>query len=157
MAVTAAGATARFVSPAGVPVPAAPPRRSPGGEGPPDLRHKRPAHPDGERIRKAAGSATTWFLGAEAELRLDPVNPAGLLTSFLHPDVRREGGLTSWAVKDHLASNRLVAFMAAGPATTRHDLPGAGPAAPQLPRLRRAAKVHRTFVTSARLTPSASP
>jgi len=121
MAVTAAGATARFVSPAGVPVPAAPPRRSPGGEGPPDLRHKRPAHPDGERIRKAAGSATTWFLGAEAELRLDPVNPAGLLTSFLHPDVRREGGLTSWAVKDHLASNRLVAFMAAGPATTRHD------------------------------------
>lgn len=127
LAVTAAGAAARFVY-----------------------------GPDGERVRKSAGSATIHYLGNDAELRVDPVNPAGLLTSFLHPDVRRDGALTAWAVKDHLASNRLLAFMGAVPAT-RHDLSGAGPAALQLPRVRGAAKLHRSFASSAPLTRSASP
>ena len=36
-------------------------------------------------------------------------------------DVRREGLITSWAHKDHLASNRLVSFMTGGQATSRHD------------------------------------
>ena len=35
--------------------------------------------------------------------------------------MKREGVITSWAHKDHLASNRLVSFMAGGQATTRHD------------------------------------
>ncbi len=77
--------------------------------------------PDGERATKIASSATTHFLGNDAELLVDTANPSGLLTSYLHPDVKREGALTSWLIKDHLASNRLVTYMAGGPATTRHD------------------------------------
>jgi hypothetical protein len=34
--------------------------------------------------------------------------PTGLLTSYLHPDVRRQGLATDYLVKDHLASNRLI-------------------------------------------------
>ncbi len=31
------------------------------------------------------------------------------------------GAVTSWGIKDHLASNRLMTFMSGGPATSRHD------------------------------------
>ena len=44
----------------------------------------------------------------------------GVLTSYIHPDVKREGAITSWAHKDHLASNRRVSFMGTT-ATTTHD------------------------------------
>ena len=77
--------------------------------------------PDGERARKAFGGSTYYFLGNDAELLVNAANPTGLLTSNLHPDVKREGLITSWAHKDHLASNRLVSFMAGGQATSRHD------------------------------------
>ena len=77
--------------------------------------------PDGERAGKAFGGNTTSFLGNDTELLVNAANPTGLLTSTLHPDVKREGFITSWAHKDHLASNRLVSFMAGGQATTRHD------------------------------------
>jgi RHS repeat-associated protein len=49
------------------------------------------------------------------------VNPRGLLTSYLNADVKREGGITSWGLKDHLASNRMMSYMAGGQATSRHD------------------------------------
>jgi RHS repeat-associated protein len=49
------------------------------------------------------------------------VNPRGLLTSYLNADVKREGAITSWGLKDHLASNRMLTYMAGGQATSRHD------------------------------------
>ena len=77
--------------------------------------------PDGERASKAFGGNTTSFLGNDTELLVNSANPTGLLTSILHPDVKREGLITSWADKDHLASNRLMTFMTGGQATSRHD------------------------------------
>ncbi|MCB1377490.1 MAG: hypothetical protein KDK89_03815, partial [Alphaproteobacteria bacterium] len=47
-------------------------------------------------------------------------NDPGLLTSWLHPDVKREASITSWAHKDHLASTRRVSVMGAAPASI-HD------------------------------------
>ncbi len=44
----------------------------------------------------------------------------GILTSYIHPDVKREGAVTSWLHKDHLASNRRVSLMGSTAATT-HD------------------------------------
>ena len=77
--------------------------------------------PDGERASKAFGGNTYSFLGNDTELLVNAANPTGLLTSTLHPDVKREALITSWAHKDHLASNRLVSFMAGGQPTSRHD------------------------------------
>jgi len=45
---------------------------------------------------------------------VNTANRAGLLTSYLHPDVRREGSATDVMVKDHLASNRLVLRVGSG-------------------------------------------
>jgi RHS repeat-associated protein len=58
-------------------------------------------------------------MGADAELLVDSANTAGLLTSYLHADIRREGQATDVMVKDHLASNRLVLRVGAG--VTRAD------------------------------------
>ncbi len=77
--------------------------------------------PDGERAGKSFGGNAFSYLGNDAEFLVNPANPSGLLTSTLHPDVKREGLITSWAHKDHLASNRLVSFMAGGQATSRRD------------------------------------
>jgi hypothetical protein len=77
--------------------------------------------PDGERAGKSFGGNAFTYLGNDAEFLVNSVNPTGLLTSTLHPDVRREGLITSWAHKDHLASNHLVSFMAGGSATSRRD------------------------------------
>jgi RHS repeat-associated protein len=63
---------------------------------------------DGERVSKTSTGATTLYLGAEADLVFDLANPAGLLSSQIHADVRRVGSATEYLVKDHLASNRLV-------------------------------------------------
>ncbi len=52
--------------------------------------------PDGERSRKSFGSSTSYYLGAEAEFLIDPSNPSGLLTSYLHPDVKRAGSATDF-------------------------------------------------------------
>jgi RHS repeat-associated protein len=71
--------------------------------------------------RGMSASAIYTYLGNDAELLVDGANPSGLLTSFLHPDVKREGAITSWGIKDHLASNRLMTFMAGGQTTSRHD------------------------------------
>jgi hypothetical protein len=60
-----------------------------------------------------------FYLGADAEIAVDSANTAGLLTSYLHADVRREGRATDIMVKDHLASNRLVLRVGSG--VTRAD------------------------------------
>jgi RHS repeat-associated protein len=56
---------------------------------------------DGERTAKLSSGITTRYLGQDGELR------DGVLTSYLHPDVKREGTFTDFLVKDHLNSNRL--------------------------------------------------
>jgi RHS repeat-associated protein len=63
--------------------------------------------PDGERASKRFGTSTYYYLGTEAELLVNPTYTTGLLTSYLHPDVKREGLATDFLIKDHLASNRL--------------------------------------------------
>jgi hypothetical protein len=60
--------------------------------------------PDGERTAKSYINTTTSYLGGEAEYN----SSTGLFTSYLHPDVRREGSLTDFLIKDHLASNRIT-------------------------------------------------
>ena len=77
--------------------------------------------PDGERAGKSFGGNAYSYLGNDAEFLVNSANPSGLLTSNLHPDVKREGLITAFAHKDHLASYRLVSFMAGGQPTTRHD------------------------------------
>jgi RHS repeat-associated protein len=76
--------------------------------------------PDGARAAKSFGAASTRYFAGE-ELLVDTANPAGLLTSFLGGDVKRTGLITSWSHKDNLASNRVLSFMAAGQATSKHD------------------------------------
>jgi RHS repeat-associated protein len=69
---------------------------------------------DGERVSKTSGSATTWYLGVEAE-----IGPTGGFTSHIHPDIRRVGANSfDYLFKDHLSSNRLTLN---GAAVTRHD------------------------------------
>ena len=63
--------------------------------------------PDGERAGKVYGSNAYFYMGGEAELLVNAANPTGLLTSYLHPDVKREGAATDFLVADNLASNRL--------------------------------------------------
>ncbi len=59
-------------------------------------------------------------MGNDAELLVDATNPAGLLTSYPHPDVKREGAATDILIKDHLNSNRF-ALRFAPASTTRGD------------------------------------
>jgi hypothetical protein len=90
--------------------------------------------PDGERATKSFGTSTYYYLGSEAELLINPTYTTGLLTSYLHPDVKREGLATDFLIKDHLASNRLAMRM--GNATpTRMDYTAYGqPASYAKPR-----------------------
>jgi RHS repeat-associated protein len=60
--------------------------------------------PDGERVSKLQGSVTTHYFGGDAEFS----SATNLATSYLHPDVRREGAATDILIKDHLASNRVT-------------------------------------------------
>ncbi len=56
--------------------------------------------PDGERVKKADGlganAPTTWYLGSEAELLVDSVNPPGLLTSYVISGVVKTGNSISY-------------------------------------------------------------
>jgi RHS repeat-associated protein len=76
--------------------------------------------PDGERASKRFGTSTYYYVGGESELLVNPTYTTGLLTSYLHPDVKREGLATDFLIKDHLASNRLSMRMG-NAATTRMD------------------------------------
>ena len=62
--------------------------------------------PDGERAKKTFIAAKTFYLGNDSE-----IDAAGIVTSYLHPDVKLVGATPSWLHKDHLASNRAVSFM----------------------------------------------
>ncbi len=75
--------------------------------------------PDGARVGKSFLNRQRFYLGADAEIAVDSAYTAGLITSYLHADIRREGQATDVVVKDHLASNRLV--LRVGGATTRAD------------------------------------
>ncbi len=75
--------------------------------------------PDTERTSKTFNGAVTHYLGNDTEVRFDPVTPAGLISSTLHPDIRREGLATDILVKDHLASNRVTSRV--GAATSRSN------------------------------------
>jgi RHS repeat-associated protein len=81
--------------------------------------------PDGERLSKTYGSgatlATTWYMGGDTEVLVNAANLTGLVTTWLHPDVQRQGSVTSWGLKDHLASNRVMSFMPGGQATIKYD------------------------------------
>jgi RHS repeat-associated protein len=79
--------------------------------------------PDGERASKSFNGSSYTYLGNEAEILVNAANTQGLLTSYIHPDVKRESTGTSATtdilLKDHLASNRLS--LRFGGATTRMD------------------------------------
>ena len=75
--------------------------------------------PDGERAAKGFLANQNFFLGNDTAVNVTRATPAGSVTSFLHPDVRRAGTGTDILVKDHLASNRLV--LPLGAAAKRAD------------------------------------
>ena len=62
--------------------------------------------PDGERAKKTFLATKAFYLGNDTE-----IDAAGIVTSYIHPDVKLVGATTSWLHKDHLASNRAVSFM----------------------------------------------
>jgi RHS repeat-associated protein len=76
--------------------------------------------PDTERVSKASNFVTTHYLGNDTELRFDTATPSGLITSYLHPDIRREGLATDVLVKDHLASNRVALRVGSSTPTTHN-------------------------------------
>ena len=78
--------------------------------------------PDGERSRKTNGSATSWYLGGDHELLVDPANPSGLWSANIHGDVKRVGAFTSFQSHDGLGSIR-VSFAPVGQAVANqsHD------------------------------------
>ncbi len=69
--------------------------------------------PDTERTSKTFNGAITHYPGNDTEVRFDAVTPAGLITSTVNPDIRREGLATDILVKDHLASNRVTSRVGA--------------------------------------------
>ncbi|PZF75504.1 hypothetical protein DK847_18495 [Aestuariivirga litoralis] len=75
--------------------------------------------PDGERSGKSFVGARHAYLGADAEVLFGQADSLPVVTSWLHPDIRREGQATDVMVKDHLASNRLALRVGAG--TIRSD------------------------------------
>jgi RHS repeat-associated protein len=87
--------------------------------------------PDGERAAKFYGGVNAdkyFYLGNEAEIFVNNIISTGTLTSYIHPDIKREGPLVYSAsgtavdilLKDHLASNRLSIRFGTG-AVTRMD------------------------------------
>ena len=59
--------------------------------------------PDGERLKKVAGSSTTLYLGSDIER-----DPSGAWNTYLTPDVKRSGSTRTWLHRDNLASVRAV-------------------------------------------------
>ncbi len=78
--------------------------------------------PDGERSSKnynGVNGSNFYYMGNESEILVNGIYPAGQLSSYLHPDVKREGARTDFLLKDNLASNRLA--MRYGLATIKMD------------------------------------
>ncbi len=59
--------------------------------------------PDGERLKKVAGSSTTLYLGSDIER-----DPSGAWNTYLTPDVKRSGSTRTWLHRDNLASVRAI-------------------------------------------------
>jgi RHS repeat-associated protein len=76
---------------------------------------------DGERAGKTFLADSIFYMGHDAELLVNATHPSGRLTSNITQDVEREKTTTIWGLKDHLASNRMMTYMAGGTATSRHD------------------------------------
>jgi RHS repeat-associated protein len=83
--------------------------------------------PDGERVLKSGNGVTTQYFGGDAEFS----SATGLATSYLHPDVRREGAAIDILIKDHLASNR-VTLRFGGATTPQAYSPYGSPKNPSL-------------------------
>jgi RHS repeat-associated protein len=77
--------------------------------------------PEGKRLSKAYNGATTWYMGGDSGMLVNDSNSTGLVTTWLHPDVQRQGRVTAWGLKDHLASNRVMSFMPGGQTTVKYD------------------------------------
>lgn len=67
--------------------------------------------PDGERTKKTTSAKDVFYLGGDDELEVSAAYPGGRWTSYLTPDVMREGSATVWLHKDHLSSNRAKSFL----------------------------------------------
>jgi RHS repeat-associated protein len=63
---------------------------------------------DGERVSKKFGTATHYYLGGAGEYLFNLTYTTGMLTSYIHPDVKREGTNIDILMKDHLNSNRVT-------------------------------------------------
>jgi RHS repeat-associated protein len=74
---------------------------------------------DGERVSKNFGTATHYYLGGEGEYLFNLTYTTGMLTSYIHPDVKREGTNIDILMKDHLNSNRVSSRFAG--TVTRQD------------------------------------
>jgi RHS repeat-associated protein len=77
--------------------------------------------PDGERAGKSYNGAAYAYMGADAEILVDAANLQGQLTSFIHPDIKREGTATDFMLKDHLASNRAILRMGGANSTSPNN------------------------------------
>jgi RHS repeat-associated protein len=74
---------------------------------------------DEERVSKNFGTSTYYYLGGECEYLLNLTYTTGMLTSYIHPDVKREGAFVDILMKDHLNSNRVSSRFAG--TVTRQD------------------------------------
>jgi RHS repeat-associated protein len=72
---------------------------------------------DGERVSKNFSTSTYYYLGGECEYLFNLTYTTGMLTSYIHPDVKREGTNIDILMKDHLNSNRVSSRYAATTAT----------------------------------------
>jgi RHS repeat-associated protein len=72
-------------------------------------------------VSKKLGTATHYYLGGEGEylFRSNIAGDQGVLTSYIHPDVKREGAFVDILMKDHLNSNRVSSRFAG--TVTRQD------------------------------------
>jgi RHS repeat-associated protein len=72
-------------------------------------------------VSKKFGTATHYYLGGEGEylFRSNIAGDQGVLTSYIHPDVKREGAFVDILMKDHLNSNRVSSRFAG--TVTRQD------------------------------------
>jgi YD repeat-containing protein len=62
---------------------------------------------DGERAKKTTTDAEIFYVSGDAELRFDAATPAGLMTAWVTPDVRKDGAVFDYVTRDELGSVRV--------------------------------------------------
>jgi hypothetical protein len=70
--------------------------------------------------RKPLARVPAYYLGADSELLFDAANPQGLLTTYVHRDVRRVGSAIEYLPKDVRGSVRLTLRNGGAVALQRH-------------------------------------